>query len=146
MQRKVVIIPTKRHVVPLSQLAARLWEWLSWINCCNILSQHKTCRTSPIFWSFLQLHCRQQARVCVRVCLPSGNDSMMYGVAAACYHREQVALPRDKQTTHWPGLMCRRQTEQLSFYYCADSCVCSDWRWMTETWTSWGNQMENHVE
>lgn len=41
---------------------------------------------------------------------------MMYGVAAACYHGEQVALSRDKLTTHWPDLMCGRekQTEQLS--------------------------------
>lgn len=30
--------------------------------------------------------------VCVCVSLPSGSDSMMYEVAAASYHREQVAL------------------------------------------------------
>lgn len=61
------------------------------------------------------------AYVCV--CLPSGSDSMMYGVAAACYHGEQVALSRDKLTTQWPDLMCGRekQTEQLSFDFCGEN-------------------------
>lgn len=60
------------------------------------------------------------------VCLPSGSDSMMYGVAAACYHREQVALYRDKLTTHWPDLMRGRekQTKQLPFYSCGENGSC----------------------
>lgn len=138
MQSKGAIIPSKHHLLPLSQ-------WGACSECHDhqyaaLLSQHKLCRTSPILWSFLGLRCSSKSRVHVFldefVCLPSGSDSMMYGGAAACYQREQVALSRDKLTTHCPDLMCRRKKEDGTIVFILvvkiSSCYSHEGRRMTE--------------
>lgn len=44
---------------------------------------------------------------CVCACV-SSSDSMIYGIAAASYHTEQVAFSRDRPPTRWPDLMQAR--------------------------------------